>query len=100
MSARGTFIVFIAGVFLLAWADQPHGEMVHGTRAQSSFAFRAAGVFWRDLWTTHIRARASVDGWNWTRWIESHGERIDGGRIGSGLIYFGEGYRLIEVDGV
>src|SRR5258708_33454087 len=70
MSARGTFIVFIAGVFSLAWADQPHGEMVHGTRAQSSFAFRAAGVYWRDAWTTHVRARASTDGRNWTRWLE------------------------------
>jgi len=101
MSARGTFIVFIAGVFSVAWAvERPHGEMVRGTRAQSSFLFRAAGVYWRDASTTRVRARASADGWNWTQWIESHGERIDGDRIGSGLIYFGEGYRFIEVDGV
>src|SRR5438128_337854 len=66
MSACVTFIVFIAGTLCVAWAAEwPHGEMVRGTRAQSSFAFRAAGVYWRDAWTTHVRARASTDGQNW-----------------------------------
>jgi uncharacterized protein (TIGR03437 family) len=93
-------IAFIASALSIAWpAEPPHGEVVRGTRAQSSFAFRAAGVYWRDPSTTTVRARASADGWNWTPWTNSHGERIDGDRIGSGLIYFGEGYKYIEVDG-
>src|SRR5260370_22219316 len=71
----GFSIGFIASTLCLAWtAERPHAEMVHGQRAQSSFPFRAAGVYWPDPSTTAVRARASADGQKWTRWIESHGE--------------------------
>src|SRR6266849_2371364 len=94
-------IAFIASTLSFAWAgERPHGAMVHGTRAQSSFSFSAAGVYWRDPSAITVRARASADGRKWTGWIDSHGEQIEGDRMGSGLIYFGEGYRYIEVDGV
>jgi uncharacterized protein (TIGR03437 family) len=84
-----------------AWsAGYPHGAMLRGPRAHSSFPFQAAGVFWHDPSTRTVRARASIDGLQWTPWIDSHAEVMEGDRVGSGLVYFGEGYRYVETDGV
>ena len=85
----------------LAWsAEPPHSEKLRRSHARSSFPFHAIGVYWRDPSITGIRARASADGRNWTAWVPSHGEIVEGDRMGSGLIYFGKGYRYFEVEGV
>ena len=80
-------------------AERPRSVMVRASRAQSLFPFDAIGVFWHGAAAT-VRARASIDGLNWTPWVESHSETIAGDRAGSGLIYFGPGYSYVETEGV
>src|SRR5258708_3429828 len=81
-------------------AEHPRRGMVRASRAQSPYPFEGIGGFWGGTAAKIIRARASIDGQNWTPWIETHGEAIAGDRAGSGLIYFGPGYRYVETDGV
>lgn len=41
-----------------------------------------------------------MDGQSWTAWVAARGELVERDLMSSGLIYFGEGYKFFEVDGV
>lgn len=84
-----------------AWCNtQPHGRWVRSSRIHSSAPFQAVGVYWSEVVNGGVRVRASMDGESWTGWIHSPGEALETGGMSSGLVYFGEGYQYLEVDGV
>ncbi|MDQ6760376.1 MAG: N-acetylmuramoyl-L-alanine amidase, partial [Acidobacteriota bacterium] len=82
-------------------AERPRGTLVRsGQHAESPLPFRAVGIYWRAAPDASPRVRASIDDRSWTSWIESRSERVDGDRMGSGLIYFDALYRYLQIEGV
>ncbi len=92
------FIVLLA-VPGLCYA-RPNGTWIHSRTIRDAAPFHAVGVFWREPAISSVRVRASTDGRNWTAWAVARGERVDAARTGTGLIYFGEGFRFLAVEGV
>lgn len=103
MTVRLSIILFVilSTATEPAWsATRPSGQWVRGSKVRNAATFQAAGVYWREPAAGTVQVRASTDGQSWTAWASAHGEAVDGGRISSGLFYFGEGYHFLEVEGV